>query len=613
LNKTATKFALRYFSAAIVIVVSAALISCASLYRSGSNQPEHFKLERLFPTGTLPSVNFDTYISASPLLYLPQEGKPQVIVPVSNGMIAALDGETGALAWQIKAPVPEGQEAQLIATPVIIGDRLVIIYQCLEKGVRTSHRLAVIDLAKKQLDEAFPVLVLSAEKPAAEGVGTVKFNPPTAYSHSALKQALKPGSKLGYLYAAFGNAGDEQPYHGWLFEIDMDAWDVPRQGLVNAGAIPAISSVLLTTPEADCPGRQGYGNTEMICGGGIWTPPGPQLYPSGDAYELFVPTGNGQIDLGRHDYANTLMRLKPGLKFDAGCDANLCANFNPVNPDKACMASCKNVFIPRLLEGDAPLRPSDGECDNKSFWECLAFMDYDLGSSAPVKVDMDNGHSLLVQPGKEGGVYLIDAEHLGTQYDRLQIVDVCGTKADPCKSPWMGMIVTQPVLTAVDEGPVVVIPTFVRDKTHPAGLVALKIVLEDGQPKFKRFWQFPDPSSPEAAQMFRSHPSLPVIAAPGNNGDATVWVVDVGNPGTVYGVRIKDGALVAKQTLKGVGRQLSAPIIHGNTLYVASWDNNKAIIEAYRIDTMIGDFCKTPGNCLQQDSPERNRRARVEW
>jgi len=28
------------------------------------------------------------------------------------------------------------------------------------------------------------------------------------------------------------------------------------------------------------------------------------------------------------------------------------------------------------------------------------------------------------------GVYLIDAKHLGTQYDRLQIVDVCGTQAD---------------------------------------------------------------------------------------------------------------------------------------------------------------------------------------
>jgi len=390
------------------------------------------------------------------------------------------------------------------------------------------------------------------------------------------------------VYAAFGNSGDEQPYHGWLFEIDMDAWHVPKQESEIESAKPAISSVLLTTPESDCPvNKELYGNQEMICGGGIWTPAGPQIYSSGDEYELFVPTGNGQIDLGRHDYANTIMRLKPGLKFDAGCDENLCANFNPANPDKACMASCKNLFIPRLLEGDAPLRPATGECDNKSYWECLAWMDYDLGASAPVKVDMNSGHSVLVQPSKDGGVYLIDAEHLGTQYDRLQIVDVCGTKADECKFGWMGMIVTQPVLTSIDEEPVVVIPTFVADKTHPAGLVALKIVLEEGQPKFKRFWQFPDPSSPEALQTFRSHPSLPIISTQGKNANATVWIIDIGNHGTVYGVRVKDGALVAKQALKGAGRPLSAPLIHANNIYVASITpgTNKAMIEAYRIKT----------------------------
>ncbi len=581
MNKT---FALHLFSAAIAILAGIALISCTSLYRTESNQPEHFKLERLFPTETFPSVTFDAMIAASPLLYLSQ-GKPKVLVSVSNGIIAALDGETGALEWQINVPTPECKQAQIISTPAKIGDKLVIIYQCLEKSVRTSHRLAVIDLTKKRLDETFPVLVLSAEKPAVDGVGTVKFDPPKAFSHSALKHALKPGSKLGYLYAAFGNTLDEMPYHGWLFEIDMDAWHAPKQG-GNTKAKPAISSVLLTTPEAECPVTETYGNTEMICGGGMWTPAGPQIYPSGDEYELFVPTGNGQIDLGRHDYANTVMRLKPGLQFDAGCDAKLCANFNPVNPDKACMASCKNLFIPRLLEGDAPLRPAGGECDNKSFWECLARMDYDLGASAPVKVDMDSGHSVLVQPGKDGGVYLIDAEHLGTQYDRLQIVDICGTKTDKCKFGWMGMIVTQPALAFIDKDPVVVIPTFVADKTHPAGLIALKIVLEKGQPKFKRFWQFPDPSSPEAVQSFRYHTSLPTIAKLGKNGDTIIWVVDTGNPGTVYGVRIKDGALVAKQALKGTGQHDSFPLIHGNNLYVAStiWGKNKTMIEAYHID-----------------------------
>jgi len=89
-------------------------------------------------------------------------------------------------------------------------------------------------------------------------------------------------------------------------------------------------------------------------------------------------------------------------------------------------------------------------------------MDYDLGANAPVKVRMEHGRSVLVQPGKDGGVYLIDADHLGLQYDRLQIADICGTLTDPCKIPWSGMIVTQPTLSYIDNEPIVVIPTFVR-------------------------------------------------------------------------------------------------------------------------------------------------------
>jgi len=46
--------------------------------------------------------------------------------------------------------------------------------------------------------------------------------------------------------------------------------------------------------------------------------------------------------------------------------------------------------------------------------------------------------------------------------------------------------------------------------------------------------------------------------------------------------------LVAKQALKGAGRQLSTPLIHGNNLYVASImpGTNKAMIEAYHIEAL---------------------------
>lgn len=569
------KIANSKFLSSIAIV---AFMISASHFTICLAEPEFYKLVRLFPVDAKSSVNFDESIIATSILDLSQ-GRPLVIVPVSNGVITALDGETGELVWKINAPTPDGQQAQLISTPAKIGNKLVILYQCLEKGIRTSHRLAVIDLSQKKLDKSFPVLEFSAEKPAADGISTVKFNPPTAFSHSAVKHAMKPGSTWGTLYASFGNAGDTQPFHGWLFEINMDAW-------LTQGAKQAISSVLLTTPEAQCPVTMEYATQEMICGGGIWGPAGPQLYPTVDSFELFVPTGNGQIDLARHDYANTVMRLQPGLKFDADCDVQLCKNFNPNQPDNACIASCKNLFIPRLAAGNTPLKPSNRECDNKTFWECLAWMDYDLGANSPVMVKMKSGHSVLVQPGKDGAVYLIDANHLGTQYDRLQIVDVCGTPTDVCKAAWMGMIVTQPALAYIDEEAIVVIPTFIPDKTHPAGLVALKVLLEEGKPKLKRFWQFPDPSSAKALQAFRSHPSLPVISTVGKHGDSIAWTVDIGNTGTLYGIRLKDGALIIEQSLLGAGRQLSAPLIYGNTLYLASImpDTNKAMVEAYRIE-----------------------------
>jgi hypothetical protein len=568
----------RFFAVAAT-ALSLITIGYSAVFRADADKPESFKLVGIFPSETRAAVTFDGSILASPLLDTSQ-GRPLLIVAASNGIIAVQDADTGALEWQIAVPVPDGQQAELASTPALVGDKLVVLYQCLEQGRRTKHRVAVIDLTRRQVHKNFPVLTLSAEQPAADGVATVKFNPPTAYSHAAVKHAMKPGAELGYVYASFGNAGDEQPFHGWIFEIDMDAWQ-------EQGVKPAVSSVLVTTPEDKCPTTTGYGGTtEMICGGGVWTPAGPQIYQAGDDFELFAPTGNGQVDLVRRDYANAVMRLKPGLQFDPGCDARLCANFNPGNPSAGCIASCRNLFIPRLPDNSAPLRPHGGECDDKTFWECLARMDYDLGANAPIKVELENGSSVLVQPGKEGGVYLIDADHLGTQYDRLQIVDLCGAADDGCALVWRGMIVTQPVMAYIDRTPVVVIATFVSDKTHPAGLVALKIVIENGRPQFKRLWRFPDPKSPEAVRAFRSHPSLPVIASPGKKGEPYVWVVDIEQRGVIYGVRLKDGALAAKGVMQGAGRPLSAPVIHDNKIYIASNEpgTNKSMMEAYRIE-----------------------------
>jgi len=565
----------------IVLISSTLSAGHSSRFINKSHSSDQVRLTRVFPLDNGPSVSFDSSIIASPVLDL-SRGRPLIIVPVSNGQIVALDSESGEKVWDTRLPTTDLQKAELISTPAKIGNKLVVLYQCIENGIRVSHRLAVLDLEQIQWDSNFPTLELSAEVMSADNHSTVKFNPPTAFSHSAVKHTPKPESSWGLIYAAFGNSGDTQPYHGWLFEIDMDAWG-------NKGVMQAVSHVLLTTPEAECPVTLEYGNQEMICGGGLWTPAGPQLYPSNantENVELYVATGNGQIDLSRHDYANTVMRLLPGLEFEPGCNEQLCQNFNPTRPDQACIASCKNLFIPRPAEGNPPLKPSNKECDNKTFWECLAWMDYDLGASSPIKFHLKTGQSLIVQPGKDGAAYLIDADHLGTQYDRLPIVDLCGTVSDMCKASWMGMIVTQPVLSYVQDDPVIIIPTFVPDKSHPAGVVALKVVEDQGKPKLKHFWQFPEPTSMKAIQTFRSHPSLPVITNSGPGNDAIVWVVDIATEGTLYGIRIVDGTLVAEQTLIGTGRQLATPLVYQNKLYLASNkpSTGQALIEAYRIE-----------------------------
>ncbi|MDD5274405.1 MAG: hypothetical protein PHU14_17025, partial [Methylovulum sp.] len=328
------------------------------------------------------------------------------------------------------------------------------------------------------------------------------------------------------------------------------------------------------------------------CGGGVWVPGGPLVIDNKGDVDLFIPTGNGQVDLLRHDYANALLHVKPGLKFDAACDAALCAQFDPKHPDTACLASCQNLFIPRLAEHNEPLKPPYHECDDKDFWECLAWMDYDLGGNTPVKATLSNGQTVLVQAGKDGGAYLIDAEHLGRQYDRLQIAPLCGSPTDLCKLSWAGMIVTQPVQTPVDGDPVVIIPAFSADQTHSSGVIAIKIVLENGQPKFKPFWTFPQSGHPDALKMFRSHPSFPALTSHlGDSGEAIVWIVDIGTHGILYGIRAKDGAVVAKQELQGTGRQLSMPLVDGDKIYLASKmpDTGKAMIEGYRIEKAAGD------------------------
>ena len=561
------------FCKMLVLTGLCSLVACLS--GAGEETNTVPQLTRLYPEKDAPQ--FTGCIMASPLVASSQ-GESLVLVAVSDGLIAGVQPKTGERVWEIRLPVPEGYRPWLLATPVQFQNKLVVSYQvrALRSHERISHRVAVIDLGARRLDPAFPVVELEAQKTSSDGTGVVRFNPATALSRAALVYApAGADDHLGYVYVSFGNYLDIQPWHGWVFELDLSAWQA-------RGAEAAVSGVLLTTPEASCPTEGKSGTRHTICGGGVWAHAGPQVFSVGDGFELLIPTGNGRLDPSRQNYANTLMRVGPGLAFESGCDAQFCNGFNPSEPALACLESCKNLFIPRLPAGDDALRPASGVCDDKTFWECIAWSDYDLGANAPVKVEVPNGPIVYVQPGKEGSVYLVDTEHMGLLYDRHKLVEGCGTAEDKCKIDWAGMTVTQPTLTEVDGTPVVIIPTFMPDSTHSAGLVALKIILANGKPRFEPFWQAPDFSTQESRVRFRYHPTRVVTAPFGEAGEEYAWVGDMN---FALGVRVRDGHIIERQKMLGWRSRNLLPLIHDDTLYIPTCkhDDGPSRLEAYAI------------------------------
>ena len=537
------------------------LVSCGekATQETQSNSPS---TRRLFPTTHSTAPRF-SWISTSPL-WVRSQGRDYVLVVASNGLIAGIDSVTGRQSWQVQLPAPEGLSQSVRATPVQFGDKIAVAQQIQEDDVRIAHRVLVVDIERREVDADFPVVELRAEKRGVDGE-IVRFNPPTSHSRSSL--VYGEHNSNGYLYVSFGNGRDIQPWHGWVFEIDLTAWK-------SRGADSAVSGVLLTTPESHCPTEGQPGNRDNICGGGIWTHSGPQLYPSNGSYELLIPTGNGQFDLSRKDYAQTLMRVYPGLDFDPLCDARLCEPFLPENPDLSCIESCVNLFVPRLLPGDPNLNPGSGACAGKTFWQCLNAMDWDLGANAPIKMDLEGELAVYVLPGKDGGVYLIDAKHMGKMYDRMQITESCDTPYPRCLLDWAGTIATQPTATTVDGVPLVLIPTYMPSPEQPAGVVALKVLVGKDGPYFERYWEAPDFSTEESKVRFMYHPSRVTISS--YAGQKYAWVAE---GRTLLGIRVRDGEIVERQELLEDVAHDVLPIIRNSVLYVPT----RKYLEAYEI------------------------------
>jgi hypothetical protein len=526
----------------------------------------------------------DDCLYASPVR-VRSRGADAIFIVGDQGRMALVDVASGAVLWE--DAIAHEAEANLLvySTPAVIGGLLVLGWQVISATTPASrryrHEVAVFDLEARAFAPEFETLALAAEVPSMDGSGMVRFDSNWQLMRGAILPVAVPDRELGLAYVPVGNGPSEQPFHGWVFEIDLDAW---RDG----EATDAIANVLLTTRENGCgaPGNR----DATVCGGGVWNAAGVQRYDEPDGtYRLLVPTGNGRVDYDIGAYAHSILRVGRGLALETGCDAKACADFDEHDPSHACLASCTDVFSARLPEGEPPLAPEDGTCEGLTFLECYGALDADLGANAPAIVELPSGR-VFVQPGKDGALYVIDGEHMGTLHQRLQVMDFCGTPTDVCGAFWIGMFVTQPAVARIDGQPVVIVASVMSDRTHPSGISAFDVL--DDPPRLERRWQVPSFDSEAALQVFRHHPGRPIVAEVG--GEPYVFVVETRRaatgpstpPGVLWGVRVRDGDPAIQIPLTDAGQRFSVPLVIDDTIYVDTCASNAegaGRLEAFRI------------------------------
>ncbi|QDG53179.1 hypothetical protein FIV42_21255 [Persicimonas caeni] len=534
-----------------------------------------WEINRMFPSQGATSKEFEGCLYSSPMPY-ERDGATEIVALGAEGTLAGLDPDTGAELWSLELPTPDGEGVLSIAQPAFIDEhRILIAYHSVPGSAeevdpntrRLTHRVAVVDLQNRQVDPAFGDIALEATVDGNDDK-TVSFDPAYALIRPDVEIGKVDGDTFGKAYITSGNARDIQPWHGWAFEIDVDAWH-------EQGADASVSSVLVTTPEPaeNCGPEGSSGSRERLCGGGLWAPSGPLVLDQPGGYELVLAPGNGQLDLARNDYANTLMRTGPGLDFDPACDPDACADFDSDAPSNACIESCENLWIPRLTgQDDEPPQVWDNRCDGLTLFECWQQLDY-IGGSTPAYVEVGE-YKTLNYPTKDGHLYMVDQTHYGTQFDRLKLVENCGTADDPCRWTWAGMAVTEPVVAWDGDTPIIMTPTFMPDKTHPAGVVATTIRATDDGPVYERLWEFPSFDTDAATERFRRHPSRMTLSTLGDEGRQIAWIVDIAsgpdNKGQLVAIDVLDGTRVFETTLGDRGRRYTVPLVVDDRVYVSS-------------------------------------------
>lgn len=127
-------------------------------------------LVRRFPTATNPGVQTSGCTYASPVA-IDDNGIARIAIADGSGLITAIDPSTGASVWSTVLPARTGEQAFVVATPLVLGNLLVVAYHTVATGTapltvtapRLRHRIAVVDIAAHALSAAYPPFDLTAD------------------------------------------------------------------------------------------------------------------------------------------------------------------------------------------------------------------------------------------------------------------------------------------------------------------------------------------------------------------------------------------------------------------------------------------------------------------
>ncbi len=463
--------------------------------------------------GKLFSATVDGQVYAQPLV-----SQGVLFVATETNNIYGLNPATGAQLWTRNLGTPFNPAdvtcsdlapvVGITATPVIDAATHIAYFTSKSYLSGTSGPAAwymhAVDVKTGAEQGGFPVRIQGT---AANDV---------THSFNATKQMQRPGLLLldGVVYAAFGGHCDRKPYEGWIV------------GVSTAGRITTLWTTMAGVPQKDPLGP----------GGGVWMPGGGLI--SDGPGQIVFSTGNGEVPP-----AATVGRQPPATLAQSVTRLS-------VQPDGSLKAT--DFFA-----------PYDADLLNET--------DSDLGSGAPVELPSQyfgtpSYPHLLIEVGKQGYVYLLNADNLGGRGEGPDSSDAVVSRIGPSGGIW-----GKPAVWPGDGG-------YIYMTTAQGG---------GGSGKLKAYRYGRDGNGnptlslvATSSDIFGFGSSSPVVTSSGVlSGSALVWVVwspdgtGVGSQLRAYDPVPVNGQLRLRYSAPiGTASKFNSPGVDANRVYVGTRD-----------------------------------------